>query len=237
MAVTSGTAWTAVLASASGLALSDVLRVLGGLLITSGAWLVIKHRQGQNLDGQGAEAVSDEGGKASSLLAVVGIAAFFGSVLLMLATASAASPSSTGPLGRYLASSSIGRIAALRVDMAVWLIGVSLFFTSPCNALVRMSLDSIGTPVVRAQQRLKGGRLIGPLERGLIFGLALAGAATAAALVVSAKGLLRFPELNGMNDQEDSRDGKRIDEVTEYLLVGSLVSWTLALLPLLLTPT
>jgi 3-dehydroquinate dehydratase len=77
--------------------------------------------------------------------------------------------------------------------------------------------------------------VIGPIERGLIFGLGLAGYATAAAIIVSAKGLLRFPELNALKDRPGAAAGARtIDEVTEYLLVGSLTSWALALFALVL---
>jgi hypothetical protein len=52
---------------------------------------------------------------------------------------------------------------------------------------------------------------------------------------VSAKGLLRFPELNALRDRPGAAAGARtIDEVTEYLLVGSLTNWALALLALVL---
>ena len=73
------------------------------------------------------------------------------------------------------------------------------------------------------ETRLKGGRLLGPMERVLIVGLGLAGQVTAASLVVAAKGLLRFPELSSDHGQE------RIHRLTEYFLVGSFVSWLLAL--------
>lgn len=50
---------------------------------------------------------------------------------------------------------------------------------------------------------------------------------TAIGFVVSAKAFLRFPEIRASE--------KDIDEVTEYFLIGSATSWTLALLPALLT--
>ena len=70
---------------------------------------------------------------------------------------------------------------------------------------------------------LKGGRLLGPMERLLIVGLGLAGNLTAASIVVAAKGLLRFPELSSRKEQE------QVHRLTEYFLVGSFVSWLLAL--------
>ena len=55
--------------------------------------------------------------------------------------------------------------------------------------------------------QLRGGRLLGPMERVLILGLGLAGQLTAAGLVIAAKGLIRFPELQAKRD--DSDEGRR----------------------------
>ncbi|CAN5377819.1 hypothetical protein BH09ACT6_BH09ACT6_18460 [soil metagenome] len=66
---------------------------------------------------------------------------------------------------------------------------------------------------------LRGGRLIGPLERLLIVSLTLAGFYAVVAALIAAKGIVRFPEI--------SRDGPSGSKA-EYFLVGSLVSWTVA---------
>jgi hypothetical protein len=66
------------------------------------------------------------------------------------------------------------------------------------------------------------------LERVFILGLGLAGHLTAASIVVAAKGLLRFPELQSKPDQD------RIHRLTEYFLVGSFVSWLVPLVCLVL---
>lgn len=130
------------------------------------------------------------------------------------------------------------RVATTPVEEVVFLAGVivSLFATS--NAIVRLVLTAVGTRFSPAEQRLRGGRIIGPIERILIFSLALAGELTAAALVISAKGLLRYPELSGMRGEAvpGAVTSRTIDVVTEYLLIGSLTSWGLALLPLVLAP-
>ena len=81
----------------------------------------------------------------------------------------------------------------------------------------------MGVPAADNEKSLKGGRLLGPMERLLIVGLGLAGHVTAASIVVAAKGLLRFPEL-----QRGSGAGGPSD-VTEYFLIGSFASWLLAL--------
>ena len=130
-----------------------------------------------------------------------------------------------------------GAIGDRTTDQVALVLALFTVMVSTGNAIVRLALAGIGTPVASSETRLRGGRLIGPLERALIFGLALAGQPTAAALVISAKGLLRFPELSDLrNQQEPAGEGgvRRIDEVTEYLLVGSLVSWVVALAPVAL---
>jgi len=105
--------------------------------------------------------------------------------------------------------------------------------TTTANGLVRTTLTLAGSNFQTAQSTLLGGRLIGVLERWLILGFVLAGEATAAALVVSAKSLVRFPELSAARDQggDDEARPRTVDVVTEYFLLGSMTSWLLALLP------
>lgn len=67
---------------------------------------------------------------------------------------------------------------------------------------------------------LRGGRLIGPLERVVVGGLLLAHAYPVVAALIAAKGIVRFPEI--------SRDRDRGTQA-EYFLVGSMVSWAQAL--------
>ena len=61
-----------------------------------------------------------------------------------------------------------------------------------------------------------------------VVGLGLAGHLTAASIVIAAKGLLRFPELQSKPDQV------RIHRLTEYFLVGSFASWLIPLVSLVL---
>lgn len=72
---------------------------------------------------------------------------------------------------------------------------------------------------------LKGGRVIGPLERIFIMVLTVVGAYHIVAALMAAKGIVRFPEI--------SADAKRADDAAagtkaEEFLVGSLASWGLA---------
>ena len=99
------------------------------------------------------------------------------------------------------------------------------------NQLVRLVLGSVGAVKPEGQpqpsDRLKGGRLLGPMERILIFGLGLSGQLAAATAVVAAKSIIRFPEINAQKARENGNIG--IDDVTEYFLVGSFASWIIAL--------
>jgi len=144
--------------------------------------------------------------------------------------------SAPGALDAWLEASPFARASSMQAGEWVLLCGVLLFLTAPANGIVRAVLTVAGTPWSRSAERLRGGRLIGVLERWLIFGLAMAGEPTAAALIVSAKSLLRFPEISKMpKDPPNTGLGvSEIDTVTEYFLLGSLLSWTIALAPVLL---
>jgi hypothetical protein len=109
------------------------------------------------------------------------------------------------------------------------LFAVVLFLTAPANSIVRTLLTSTRTEWKASEQKLRGGRYIGVIERWMIFCLALAGEPTAAALIVSAKSLLRFPELSKAGTKSEANASAEIDVVTEYFLLGSLASWALAL--------
>ena len=115
-------------------------------------------------------------------------------------------------------------------DRLLMMAGVVLLQLVTGNQLVRLILASVGAvkPAGQPQpsDRLKGGRLLGPMERLLILGLGLGGQLAAATAVVAAKSIIRFPELNAQKSRENGNVG--IDDITEYFLVGSFASWILA---------
>jgi hypothetical protein len=140
-----------------------------------------------------------------------------------------------GLLGAWLDSVRVPTLQGLSADRALLLLGAFLMQLSTGNVIVRLVLSATGTTnpahhdtPADPEQLLKGGRLLGPMERVFIVGLGLAGQLTAASIVVAAKGLLRWPELQSKRDQQ------RIHRLTEYFLVGSFVSWLVALSSLLL---
>lgn len=156
-----------------------------------------------------------------------------GLVVVVLLSGQAATAG--GPYADWLAQADAPVIGGLAPDRVLLLAAVVLVQLSTGNVLVRLVLAATGTMrpdpagVLSGPARtLKGGRLLGPLERLFILGLGLAGNLTAAAIVVAAKGLLRWPELSSPAEQD------KVHRLTEYFLVGSFVSWLVPLAGLVL---
>jgi len=149
------------------------------------------------------------------------------SLVVAVLVAGAASPAH-GLVGRWLATEPLPLLGGLSTDRMLLLLGAFLVQLSTGNVVVRLVLAQTGTlnPTKDGSlpsTPLKGGRLLGPMERVLVLALGLAGQLTAASIVVAAKGLLRFPELSSERDQA------QVHRMTEYFLVGSFASWLVAL--------
>jgi hypothetical protein len=202
--------------------------------------------------------------------ALAPLAVFAGIVVGLVAFSGAASPAG-GVLATWLGWADLPGSGPLPVGRVLLLTGLVLFNVATANVIVRLVLLTIGAlrpsdvtdahaaaaaaaslagraaPPTGGQpaDRLKGGRLLGPMERLVILGLGVAGEFGAAGLVIAAKGLLRFPEIQaaarssggGATGPNGSYPGgpAGIDDVTEYFLVGSFVSWLIALGSLALT--
>lgn len=119
------------------------------------------------------------------------------------------------------------------VPLGLMWLALAIFLTQSGNRITRAVLLLSGRELGPDGQaagavpgsRLKGGRVIGPLERIFIMVLAVVGAYHVVAALMAAKGIVRFPEI--------SADAKRDDPVqagtkAEEFLVGSLASWGLA---------
>lgn len=112
-------------------------------------------------------------------------------------------------------------------------IALTLFLTQTGNQVTRAVLllsgreagDSEASGAV-PNSRLKGGRVIGPLERIFIMVLTVVGAYHVVAALMAAKGIVRFPEISAdaKRESEESTAGTKAEE----FLVGSLASWGLA---------
>ena len=204
------------------------LVVMGASLVALTAWGVLSPQ---------ALATGHGHGRALAVLA--------GGAVLLVALSGWASPAG-GAFGQWLAWADMPLVDASSDPGVVLLVsGLLLANLATANVVVRLVLVSVGAlrPVQQAElptgpqasDQLRGGRLLGPMERVLIIGLGLAGQLTAAGLVIAAKGLIRFPELQAKRDESSTVDAVGIDEVTEYFLVGSFVSWLIALVSLALT--
>jgi hypothetical protein len=179
------------------------------------AWIVLSER---------------ETGEQSSWLPLLTLGAAF---VALLAVAGVWHRDFVGPLTRWYAHGAPGVVRSLTLAGFVMAAGAVVFLQASGNVVVRHVLSLSGTPTQKAESQLRGGRIIGGLERTFIFGLAVAGDPTAAAIVVAAKSLLRFPEIRSSGTPSGTPGGAApptIHEVTEYFLVGSLASWLLALL-------
>jgi hypothetical protein len=223
-AIVAGTTAPAVLCVLAGADAGTAVLLTAVTGLTVAGWLVLR---------LGAASIS-----ALRALAALGfVVASFGGVSL-LGSEPVASFESESILERGIGVLPFPKVADASLDQAVLVGGVLLMLFATSNAIVRLVLTAMGTRFSNAEQRLRGGRVIGPLERVLIFGLGLAGQAIAAALVIGAKGLLRYPELNNLRGEQGAAgtSARPIDVVTEYLLIGSLTSWLLALFPLVLVP-
>ncbi len=125
-------------------------------------------------------------------------------------------------------------LPGLEPTRALMVCGVVLLQFVTGNRLVRLLLSAIGSlrPAGQPQpsDHLKGGRLLGPMERVMIVGLGLAGQLAASTAVIAAKSIIRFPEINAQRKNGATGDpATGIDDVTEYFLIGSFASWLLAL--------
>lgn len=97
-----------------------------------------------------------------------------------------------------------------------WITLGAAILTVPTNWVVRGFLVAVGTGDLGDARGL--GRWIGILERLLVYAFVVAGEPAAAALVVAAKSILRYPEISGEHPKLPA----------EYVLVGSLASWLAA---------
>lgn len=169
--------------------------------------------------------------RAAGALTLLGVALAAAIVLAPLAG------DAHGWLGDWLHDTSLPLLDHVSADRFLLVLGGLLVQCSTGNVVVRLVLaatktvNPASTEPHRERVALKGGRLLGPMERLVILAFGLSGNITAASLVIAAKSLIRWPEI-----QSFKRDGigPSITDVTEYFLVGSFVSWMVAFATLLL---
>ena len=124
-----------------------------------------------------------------------------------------------GWLVRWYEGLDLAALADVSIEQFVFGAACVVFLIETANIIVRLMLIGTGPSVIATEKTLKGGRILGPIERVFILAMALGGHYGALSAVVAAKGILRFPEIS-----RDTAGGSR----AEYVLVGSFVSWALA---------
>ncbi len=125
-----------------------------------------------------------------------------------------------GWLVRWYEGLDLPTLADVPVEQFVLGAAGVVFLIESANIVVRLMLIGTGPSVMATENTLQGGRILGPIERVFVLGMALAGQFAALSVVVAAKGILRFPEIS-----KDTVGGTR----AEYVLVGSFVSLAQAL--------
>ncbi len=177
--------------------------------------------------------------RRASPWALAGLAAV---VVLILFVFDPLQPAPSGPFVNWFEQAAPGFLSGVTFTMFATAIAAFLFLLNSANFVVRIVIDLTGvevadddpdatpqptnTPVAKRKVALKGGRFLGPIERIMILALGLAGQFGAIAAVVGAKSIIRYPEISKSND-----GGK----TAEYFLIGSGLSWGLALLALALS--
>jgi hypothetical protein len=201
-AVIVGILGTVAVAALSGASSGQVLAVAAVSLVVLGLWVGFDYSQ---------------------LKAAPGLPlAWMAAVLAVLFALGGSVDPISGPLERWYGQLGFGFVATIAIDQFVLGLGAVLFMTASGNRVVRLTLDAAGISWQRSESAHPGGRVLGPLERLIVFAIVLAGDLAAAAIVITGKGLLRFPEI-----RDESRDPGP-DAATEYFLIGTFTSLVIA---------
>ena len=143
-------------------------------------------------------------------------------VLCLIGVSGGADPVG-GDLERWYANLGFGFTSSVPLDQFVLGVGATLFLLATGNRLVRYTLAATKSAIEEGETRLRGGRLLGPMERLLVAASVVAGGFAGAGFVIASKGLLWFRELRDLGAA-----GPRLDSITEYFLIGTFTSVLIA---------
>ena len=108
-----------------------------------------------------------------------------------------------------------------RCSTNVWIIGMAyILMLKPSSILLSLFLDKWTPTSSNTQSLPNAGQWIGYIERVLILTFVLIGSIEGVGFLLAAKSVFRFGELN---------KAKEI-RTTEYVLIGTLASFTIAIL-------
>ncbi len=123
-----------------------------------------------------------------------------------------------GDIAAWYGNLDFGFVHTVPVGQFLLGVGATLFLLATGNRIVRFTLAATESPADKGEDALRGGRLLGPMERLLVAASIIAGGFAGAGFVIAAKGLLRFRELT----QPAGRP--KVDSITEYFLIGTFTS-------------
>lgn len=122
-----------------------------------------------------------------------------------------------GELATWYSKLSFGFAHDVTVDQFTLGVSACLFLLATGNRIVRFTLLAAKPSLPDEEGTMRGGRLLGPMERLIVAGAVISGDIAGAGFVIAAKGLLRFREIR-------DTDQTRVDEITEYFLIGTFTS-------------
>src|SRR6478609_1821414 len=100
------------------------------------------------------------------------------------------------------------------------------FLLQPAAVIIRMGISHWAPTSVPDERSLQNaGKLIGMLERLLIFIFIMAGRWEGVGFLLGAKSIFRFGDLKGSTDRK----------LTEYILIGTLISFSIAIVTAMIT--
>ncbi len=122
-----------------------------------------------------------------------------------------------GDIADWYANLGFDLAGEISVDQFVLGVAATLFLIGTGNRIVRFTLAATDTSLLDEEGKMRGGRVLGPMERVIVAAAVISGGLAGAGFVIAAKGLLRFREIRG-----DTQS--KVDEITEYFLIGTFTS-------------
>lgn len=152
------------------------------------------------------------------------LAIVIGTILALGAASGSADPVGD-KLRIWYANLDFGFTGEIPVDQFVLGVGAACFLLATGNRIVRFLLLATEPRLLKSEGTLRGGRVLGPMERMIIAASVVSGGIAGAGFVIAAKGLLRFREIRGAEESSGRRIRQpRVDEITEYFLIGTFAS-------------
>lgn len=150
------------------------------------------------------------------------LALIFGVISVLVGLGGSAEPVA-GEVATWYSQLDFGFSRDVPVDQFVVGASACVFLLATGNRIVRFTLLATRPSLPDEEGTMRGGRLLGPMERLIVAGTVISGDIAGAGFVIAAKGLLRFREIRGAEQP-------RIDEITEYFLVGTFTSVLVAVI-------